>query len=73
MRDQGDLVLEQVEDPDRQDHVAEDDPDETPGTGQQRHQEGEVEAAAAGRPALADPGEDAVDPLTDGGRIWSRA
>ena len=67
-RDEGRLVLEQVEHPDRQDQVAEHEPEETPGTGQERQQEAQIEPTAAARPALADPGDDTVDPLTDGSR-----
>ena len=55
-RDERHLVLEEVGDPDRQDEVAEDEPEQAAGAGDERQQERQVETASA-RPALADPGD----------------
>jgi hypothetical protein len=60
------LVLQEVRDPDRQDEIGEQGADQAARAGDQRQQERQVRATAT--PALADPGDDAVDPVADGDR-----
>ena len=57
-RDERRLVLEDVGDPDRQDEVREDGPEQAAGAGDERQQERQVGAAAAAAAALADPGDE---------------
>ncbi len=66
LRHQDNAVVEQVGDPDRQDEVAEDDPDQASGAGQHRQQERQVDGDGA--PGVAEPGQDSVDPVADRGR-----
>ncbi len=61
---EGHPVLEQVEDPDRQDDVAEDRPDEAARAGDERHQEREVEGRRL-RAALSDARDERIDPFAD--------
>src|SRR6478736_6382006 len=64
-RDQGRLVVEDVGDPDGQDEVGEHRAQEAARTRDQREQEGQVRSATATGATLADPGDEAVDPLAN--------
>ena len=61
--DEHDAVLEQVEHPDGQDHVAEERADEAAGARDERQQERQVQARA--RLAALEPGDQRIDPFAD--------
>src|SRR4029079_16891430 len=61
---QGHPVLEEVEDPDRQQEVAEDGADEAAGARQDGEEDGDVDGGRAG-PALADAPDQRINPFSD--------